>query len=185
MRYADALKGAREGAPHALDDLVVELSPLLWRVVRRQGLDRSESEDVVQSTWLALLRRIPDLDSPGALPAWLVVTAKRGAWRVQSKRRREQPVDQWDEVVDTTTDLGSDVVERLGMASHYEVLWRAVGRLSQRCRELLSIVAATDRPNYAQVAEALGMPRGSIGPNRGRCLNQLRETLSADPEWTN
>lgn len=183
-RYSDALRDARNGVPHALDELVAELSPLLWRVARRQDLDRSESEDVVQSTWLALIHRLPDLESPASLPAWLVITAKREAWRVRSKARREQPVERWDEVPDGAADVDSDVIDRLGMAPHYKSLWRAVRRLPDRCRDLLSIIAATDQPNYAQVAKALGMPRGSIGPNRGRCLNQLREKLLADPEWT-
>lgn len=182
-RYAVVLQEARNGVPHALDGVIAELTPLLWRVARRQNLDPSESEDVVQNTWLALIRRLSDLESPGSLPAWLVVTAKREAWRVKSKGNRERPVERWDDVADGDTDMDDDVIDRLGMAPRYKVLRRAFRQLPQRCRDLLSIVAATDRPDYAQVAKALGMPRGSIGPNRGRCLNQLRETLLADPEW--
>jgi hypothetical protein len=34
------------------------------------------------------------------------------------------------------------------------------------------------------VAEAMEMPRGSIGPTRGRCLAKLRELLLADTEWS-
>jgi DNA-directed RNA polymerase specialized sigma24 family protein len=34
------------------------------------------------------------------------------------------------------------------------------------------------------VAEALGMPVGSIGPTRGRCLAKLRAMLQADPGWS-
>jgi len=34
---------------------------------------------------------------------------------------------------------------------------------------------ATPPPDYATVSAALDMPVGSIGPTRGRCLNQLRK----------
>ena len=34
---------------------------------------------------------------------------------------------------------------------------------------------ATEPPAYAEVSEALGMPIGSIGPTRMRCLNRLRQ----------
>jgi DNA-directed RNA polymerase specialized sigma24 family protein len=40
------------------------------------------------------------------------------------------------------------------------------------------------RPDYAAVADAMGMPVGSIGPTRGRCLAKLRELLLADPGWS-
>ena len=53
----------------------------------------------------------------------------------------------------------------------------ALGRLDERCRELLIAAFSADRPNYDQLAERLGMPRGSIGPNRGRCLNKLRTLI--------
>ncbi|GAA4905303.1 RNA polymerase sigma factor (sigma-70 family) [Stackebrandtia albiflava] len=183
-RYADALRDAREGVAHALDDLVAEFSPMLWRVARRQGLDRVEAEDVVQSTWLALLRSVESLTTPAALPGWLVTTAKREAWRIRAKVRRETPADrEWDELADGETGIDFDVVERLGMAPRYASLWRAVRQLSDRCRDLVAVVATVERPDYNEVARALGMPRGSIGPSRGRCLNQLRELLQADPDW--
>jgi DNA-directed RNA polymerase specialized sigma24 family protein len=63
------------------------------------------------------------------------------------------------------------------------ILWQHFRRLPERCRTLLRIVAEVDRPDYSMVAEALGMPRGSIGPTRGRCLAKLREMLMADRSW--
>ena len=62
-------------------------------------------------------------------------------------------------------------------------LWRHVALLSDRCRALLRVIAFTDRPDYAELSRALGMPQGSIGPTRGRCLAKLRLTLAADPAW--
>lgn len=41
-----------------------------------------------------------------------------------------------------------------------------------------------DRPDYAVVSRMLGMPVGSIGPTRGRCLAKLRLALAADPTWS-
>ena len=34
-----------------------------------------------------------------------------------------------------------------------------------------------ERSSYAEVAERLGMPVGSIGPTRARCLKRLRQVL--------
>ena len=62
-------------------------------------------------------------------------------------------------------------------------LWQHIAQLSERCRALLRVIAFADRPDYAAVAEALGMPVGSIGPTRGRCLAKLRQQLANDPAW--
>ena len=56
-------------------------------------------------------------------------------------------------------------------------LWSHVRGLPERCRELMRVIAFADRPDYAQIAESLGMPVGSIGPTRGRCLQKLRTLL--------
>jgi DNA-directed RNA polymerase specialized sigma24 family protein len=57
-------------------------------------------------------------------------------------------------------------------------LWTAVRQLSPRCQELIRIVAFVPRPDYQAVAAELGMPIGSIGPTRGRCLAKLRALLA-------
>ena len=68
-------------------------------------------------------------------------------------------------------------------AARDSALWAGLGRLSERCQRLLRIVAFTERPSYADISTELGMPVGSIGPTRGRCLAKLRLALAADPLW--
>lgn len=185
-RYADALRGAREGSPHALDDVIIELSPMLWRVARSAGLDKPTAEDVVQATWLALLKSLPTLEKPAALPAWLAKTAKRESWKVSKSRGKEQATDrEWDGIIADQPDLDDDVADRMGLAPRYRTLWKAIGELPEKCRGLVQVIAYTDRPSLEQVSKALGMPRGAIGPNRGRCLAKLRELLNSNPEWNN
>ena len=38
---------------------------------------------------------------------------------------------------------------------------------------------ASPPPSYAEIAAGLGLPVGSIGPTRARCLQALREQLVA------
>ena len=178
---AACLDRAREGDRGALDDIVVQLNPLLWHVVRAQGLGAEESADVVQTTWLEFLRRIDEIRSPQALTAWLVTAARREAWHVRGRTRRE--VADPNPVLETAPDPGPVPDDRLLAEERDRSLWRHFQQLTPRCRELLRIVAHVDRPDYDAVAEALTMPRGSIGPTRGRCLAKLRELLLADPLW--
>src|SRR5262249_43731375 len=75
-RLGDCLERARNGEMGALGDVVRELNPLLWRVARAEGLTAEESADVVQTTWLELLRRLRGIQSPRALTARLRAAAR-------------------------------------------------------------------------------------------------------------
>ena len=41
------------------------------------------------------------------------------------------------------------------------------------------ILASDPPPSYQEVGAALGMPVGSIGPTRARCLHKLRQSIAA------
>jgi RNA polymerase sigma factor (sigma-70 family) len=181
-RLAAHLERARAGERTALDEVVRELNPLLWHVARAQGLSLDEAADVVQTSWLELLRRLDSIHSPQALTAWLVTTTRREAWHVRERSRRQAP--DGAAVLAAASDPAPEPPERLLAGERNRVLWHHFQQLPQRCRELLRIVAQVDRPDYTSVAEALGMPRGSIGPTRGRCLAKLRAMLETDPTWS-
>jgi DNA-directed RNA polymerase specialized sigma24 family protein len=50
--------------------------------------------------------------------------------------------------------------------------------LDERCRQLLlALYFDAEQPSYAQVADHLNMPLGSIGPTRARCLEHMKQSL--------
>ncbi len=181
-RVAARLERARNGEIGALSDVVRELNPLLWHVARGEGLTAEEAADVVQTTWLELLRRLHEIRSPHALTSWLATATRREAWRVRELSRRQAPDGAAQ--LESALDQGPGPADRLLADERDRVLWQHFQRLPERCRRLLRIVAQVGRPDYSAVAEALGMPVGSIGPTRGRCLAKLREMLLADPGWS-
>jgi RNA polymerase sigma factor (sigma-70 family) len=180
-RLAGYLERARSGETSALPEIVRELTPLLWHVARSQGLATEQAADVVQTTWLELLRHLHDIRSPQALTGWLASTTRHEAWRVQRRDRRHTDAEL---ATDTLADPAPAAVEGLIVEERDQVLMQHFRRLSQRCQALLRVVAEVDRPDYETVSQALAMPRGSIGPTRGRCLTQLRQLLLADPHWS-
>jgi RNA polymerase sigma factor (sigma-70 family) len=179
-RAGERFAAFRDGQQEALGELVVMLTPLLWQVARTHGCATHAAEDVVQEVWLRLVDHADDIREPLAVLGWLVVAVKREAWRDGRAARR----DAYDE--SGTVDPGGTTEDPESLAiltERQRTLWEAVGSLPDRCRVLLRLVAFVDRPDYDQVSTALGMPRGSIGPTRGRCLDKLRRSLAADPRW--
>jgi RNA polymerase sigma factor (sigma-70 family) len=175
-RMADLLDAAKGGSEDALGQITAELSPMLWHVARAAGLGADDAEDVVQTTWERLLSHLADIRVPQALIGWLVVTTKHEAWRIRSSGRRQRPADQ--EWLTALPDHAAGAEEQIVLDEQQRALWRAVGRLSAQCQELLRIVAFIPRPDYQSVSAALGMPVGSIGPTRGRCLEKIRVLLA-------
>jgi len=181
-RMADLLDAAKGGSEEALGQITAELSPMLWHVARAAGLGADDAEDVVQTAWERLLAHLADIRVPQALIGWLVVTTKHEAWRMRSAGRRQRPADQ--EWLIGIPDRGVGAEEQIVLDEQQRALWRAVGRLSAQCQELLRIVAFIPRPDYRSVSAALGMPVGSIGPTRGRCLEKIRLLLADELDGT-
>jgi RNA polymerase sigma factor (sigma-70 family) len=171
----DAFRRWRAGDDSALDELVRMMSPVLWHVVRATGLDREAAEDVVQNSWLTLVRSGDSVRDPQAITRWLCTAARREAWRVSKAATRTRPVE--DDVIDARLPAQSSPEGQVVEDDQKAALWRALGRLPERCQKLLRIVAWEPRPDYSSVAEGLDMPIGSIGPTRRRCLDKLRVEL--------
>lgn len=179
VRAGAAFDEYRKGVPGSIDTLVRLVTPLLWHTARQCGLTAAEAEDVVQQTFLSLVRSKDSISDPLAVVRWLTVSLRRLAWRERSnsaKRSNEEPTD--------------DDLPRAPSAEHTAVLtdqqqrlWSMVSELSERCRKLLAVIAFAPRPDYAAIAVDLGIPVGSIGPTRGRCLAKLRARLDGG-DWT-
>ena len=178
-RHAACLVAARAGNRKALDVLVADLTPLVWHVTRSQGLDKVHAEDVVQTVWLALLRHLDRLQQPKALAAWLIVTARREAQRAKTTGFDRETLVAAEDLVDIPTQV--DGPEQHALRDDRDRrLWVAFKQLTDRCQKLLTLTVLSGRAQYDAVAEALDMPRGSIGPTRGRCLTSLRELLDVE-----
>ncbi len=172
----------RAGDEGQMAELVKILTPILWHTARAARLDAAAAEDVLQTVWLTLIRKADTITEPLAILQWLVVTTKREAWRVARTQARVHPDDLEAAGAprSETSESAEDLVVR---ATSDHRLWQHVEGLSERCQALLRVIAFADRPDYAELAQALGMPQGSIGPTRGRCLAKLRLALAQDPTW--
>ena len=69
------------------------------------------------------------------------------------------------------------VDQELLVAEQQAALRDAFARLPPACQQLLTLLIADPPVPYAEISARLGIPVGSIGPNRRRCLNRL----SCDP----
>ncbi|WP_194924827.1 RNA polymerase sigma factor [Catenulispora pinisilvae] len=184
------LKAAAAGDPEAWHQIVDDYNRLVWSVARGFRLSLADAADVSQTTWLRLVENLDRIQNPDQLAGWLATTARRESLRLIHKTRREVPdSEETEDKAPFFSDSDDDGDPETALVAEQERtdLWQAFSTLSERCRNLLRVVAVTPLESYTAVAQALGMPIGSIGPTRSRCLEQLKralKTVTSVPERT-
>jgi len=169
---ADLLAACRDGNEAAWSALIERYAPLILSIPRRYGLRAAEAEDVFAEVCLALVRSLASVRDPKALPQWLIRTTTRATWELSRKSKRVPPEDLPPLTGAAPPDAFVTLLEEEQMVRD------ALASIGERCRELLELFYfAASTPSYDEVAVALGVPRGSLGPTRRRCLDRMRQEL--------
>ncbi len=167
------------GARGSWETLVRTYAPLVYAIPRRLGLTSDEAEDVSQAVFASLLQSLGNLRDGQSLAKWLIVVAKRQSWKLL----RARP---------SRTEAGMPDEDAMAVAHRLDdpdFLWQrrhavrqALSSLGDRSQELLvALFTNRNQPDYTEVSARLGIPVGSIGPTRNRCLKKLMDSLAAAP----
>ena len=170
---ADLVTRARKGDQQAWDALVERYSPLIWSICRHYRLSRADAEDVGQRTWLQFVNHLGAIRDPAAVPGWLTTVTKRECGRVVRAARGPQAAGQLlDENIPDKQIRTAE--QELLAAERHAALREAFTCLSPSRQQLMALLIQDPPVPYAEISARLGIPVSSIGPTRGRCLDQLR-----------
>lgn len=174
---SDVIEGCLQGHVQAWEALLSRYQRLIYSIPLRYGLTEHDANDVFQNVSLLLVENLAKLRDRERLGAWLVITTRRESWRLL---RQHQP----DSLDSETVASEERVPGALRSEDDFLTLERqalvrsALDLLDPRCQHLLEMLFYTDpRPSYAEIARALSLPDGSIGPGRARCLEKLMRIL--------
>jgi RNA polymerase sigma factor (sigma-70 family) len=173
---AEVVRSAASGDAAAWNRLMEQYGRLIWSITRDFKLAESDASDVVQTTWLRLVEHIDRLEHPERVGAWLATTAKNECLRGIAARRRLVLVGE-EYGLEVIGDHEQPADEALLAAERVRTVREAVKLLPHRWQRLMELLMA-EQP-YAVISDRLGLPVGSIGPTRGRCLDRLRVLLDA------
>jgi RNA polymerase sigma factor (sigma-70 family) len=171
----ELVNAAAGGDRGAWERLVDEFSGLVWSVIRGCGLYGAEGADVSQTVWLRFVEHVGRLREADRAGAWLATTARHECFRVLRRAGRQIATADVPEVA--VSDETERVVTSLVDADDRSAVLDALERVPVRCRELLRLMASEPPLTYDEIAEVLAVPRGWIGPTRGRCIKHLRQVL--------
>jgi RNA polymerase sigma factor (sigma-70 family) len=185
----DLVTRARNGDEQAWGALVERYAPLIWSICHRYRLG-ADAGDAGQRVWLQLVDHLDKIRDPAALPGWLATTTRRECARAQRAAYQAHAAGP-PPVAETIPDHQAQTAEQqLLAAERHAALREALARLSPCCQQLITLLIQDPPLPYATISARLNIPVGSIGPNRGRCLDQLRRDpaiaalISAEAENT-
>jgi RNA polymerase sigma factor (sigma-70 family) len=141
----------------------------------RRGCTAEEAEDVFGRVCLILLEKLHTVREIPNLPAWIITTTTREVWKL--KRRESRYVSQDSPDPSPSVDEGP-------REEPWVVWWRrhlldqALDEVGEPCKKLLHKLFY-ENASYEAIHKSLGIPVGSIGPTRQRCLEKLRRILEA------
>ena len=172
----------RRGDESAWETLIRRYQRLIYSIPRRAGLDEFSSAEVFQNVFVSLVQRLDQIEHPDRIHAWLVTTSRRETWRLirgqrESAAKTISPEDYDAEVVELPDGAPLPEEVLLQIEQQHKIR-NAVTALDERCRHLIeTLFYSSDPPSYSEVAAAFGLPEGSVGPTRARCLKKLLRLL--------
>jgi RNA polymerase sigma-70 factor, ECF subfamily len=155
---------AQSGDREAFDVLLREIGPALLRYATRVTNDRAMAEDVVQETFVAIIRKVEWLQDASLFKPWAYRIASREAFRILRKHRRyTDPPD--DDVA---------LIEEHPDPWQRERLLASLEKLSPASRAVVTLHYLEEMP-LADVAAVLELPLGTVKSRLSYGLVQLRK----------
>lgn len=173
---------ARRGDRAAADELARRfLQPAYVLALQLLG-HPEDARDAAQDALMRFFTRLDRVDPKRPLRPWLF-TIVRNAARDLGRRRTVRRSDSLDAARE---EFGVDVIDQAAdpeaesrRGELRRDVWRALGRLSDKEREILVLRDYQDL-SYAEIATVLGIPVGTVMSRLHRARRGLRNLLAAE-----
>ena len=185
----DLIRRYQAGQTDLFDVLFDRHKDYVYRIAYSMTRHAEEAEEVVQETFLDVLKALPryDVDGTARFETWLYrVTANRCKMRWRRKRLPTVEVaghagDEMTELLERVPDerTDHDPEEATQQAETRRRIWRAVGRLSDAARQVV-LLRYGQGFSYQEIADALGLNLGTVKSRLNAGHRQLQELIAAN-----
>ena len=165
---------AANGDKQAGEALVERYAPLIWSICRRYQLSSADAADIGQAIWTQVMDQLGKVRDLAALTGWLAATTQRECGKVRRAAHRPQAARKALAAETIPDDQTGNAGQELLLAELHATLREALIGLPSCCQQLIALLTADPPLPDAQISAKLGIPAGSIGSRRIRCLDKLR-----------
>lgn len=175
----------RDGDVRAFEVLLTRHRKPIYNFVLRYVLDKAQAEDLMQETFLRVIRGAESYEKQAKFTTWLYTIA-RNLCVDASRRAKHRRADSLDAPLDeeegsaTLLDRTADpkvAVDRSVISKQLgEHIQRAVSALGPEQREVFLLREVMDLP-FKEIAEIVGCPENTVKSRMRYALEKLREAL--------
>jgi RNA polymerase sigma factor (sigma-70 family) len=164
------------GDQAAWEALIHKYQRLIYAIPFRYGASHDEASDIFQAVCIELYAELPKLRKLESLRYFLMTVSARQSLKAKTSRIKHSGVEL--DGVEQPDPAALAGPEWLAGLERSQMVAEALNKVSERCQQLIRRLFFEDPPlPYDVLARQLGLATGSIGFNRGRCLDKLRKEL--------
>ncbi|RSN15342.1 RNA polymerase subunit sigma-70 [Nonomuraea sp. WAC 01424] len=168
----------RDGDQRAFEELFDQYAKAVYNHAYRMTGDWSVADDVVSLTFLEAWRLRQRLSPDGgSLRPWLLVVATNVARNLRRARRRHEEVVVRIPRNDVVPDFTEELVEQIADKERLAEVRTAIGRLRKHEQDVLLLCVGAGL-DYAETAEALGIPIGTVRSRLSRARKKLELAMT-------
>ena len=178
----ELVQASASGDSKAFHALVDRYAPELTRLARSLSRTRSDAEDVVQETFVGAFKGVSRFDGRSSVRTWLsriLVRQAAKAWNRSSRHRSTVSLDNPERAAGNwqRPDGRSGSVSTTSSVDRRIDLHEILQTLGEDHRQVI-LMREIDGLSYAEIAEALGVPQGTVESRLHRARGELREKLA-------
>jgi RNA polymerase sigma-70 factor (ECF subfamily) len=187
LELDELLRRSRRREPAALHELVERYNRRVFGLLYRQTGRRDVAEDLMQETFLRVLRNLDAYEHVGKFESWLFRIAANLARDHARRQKRRSEVDTLDDaaldvepiVVDGAAAERGDPARQLERAELGDRLVDGLAQLTDADREIL-LLRHYGEKSFREIADLLGIPLGTALARAHRALGRLRDWVRSD-----
>ena len=166
--------GCRRADPEARSELYARTCDSIYRLLLRMTRHEADAADVMQETYLRAFDRIGQFDGGASVGTWVYRIAVNEALQFlrRGKRQAKLVVHRREQTREAVEPSDQDAVMDMS---------EAIGRLPE-FEQALIVLRYYEGLSYAEIADLLDRPAGTIGSGLNRARAMLRESLSDQDE---
>lgn len=164
------LRKSAAGDGSAFHELVDRHADRLFALAMSLVRNNADAEDVLQETFTGAYRGLKKFEGRASVRTWLtrILILQVAKWRRDRRGKTTQPIES---ASPTTSGGGSATEQKIDLHA-------ALAKLSAEHQEVL-LLREFEQLSYEEIAETLGVPRGTVESRLHRARADLREKLKA------